>query len=129
VRQVLAAMMEADRVALCGTKGVPDVRRRAVRGGSTSSRVVLGGQRIDIKRPRVRSVDAGELQLPSFAWAAVDDPLNAATMAAIAAGVSTRRYAGTLDELPDDEKSSAISRERDIPKCLGGVPKNLSDHG
>ena len=69
-RQVLAAMMEADRVALCGTKGVPDERRRAVRGGTTSSRVVLGGQRIDIKRPRVRAVQAGELQLPTFAWAA-----------------------------------------------------------
>ena len=108
-RQVLAAMMEADRVALCGTKGVPDERRRAVRGGTTSSRVVLGGQRIDIKRPRVRAVQAGELQLPTFAWAAADDPLNCATMAAIAAGVSTRRYAGTQDELPEDEKSSATS--------------------
>ena len=30
-KQVLAAMMEADRVALCGPKGVPDVDRRAVR--------------------------------------------------------------------------------------------------
>jgi len=108
-RQVLAAMMEADRVALCGTKGVPDERRRAVRGGTTSSRVVLGGQRIDIKRPRVRALAAGELQLPTFAWAAADDPLNTATMVAIAAGVSTRRYAGTQDELPGDEKSSATS--------------------
>jgi transposase-like protein len=108
-RQVLAAMMEADRVALCGAKGVPDERRRAVRGGTTSSRVVLGGQRIDIKRPRVRAVEAGELPLPTFAWAAADDPLNTATMVAIAAGVSTRRYAGTQDELPGDEKSSATS--------------------
>ena len=36
-KQVLAAMMEADRVALCGAKGVPDADRRAVRGGSTRS--------------------------------------------------------------------------------------------
>ena len=108
-RQVLAAMMEADRVALCGAKGVPDERRRAVRGGTTSSRVVLGGQRIDIKRPQVHAVQAGELQLPSFAWAAADDPLNATTMASIAAGVCTRRYAGTPDELPGDENSSATS--------------------
>lgn len=114
-REVLAQMLEADRVTLCGTKGVPDAARRAVRGGSTSSRVVLGGQRIAIKRPRARSIDAGELELPTYTWAAGADPLNAATMAAIAAGVSTRRYAGTLDELPLPEAAlctskSAVSR-------------------
>lgn len=108
-QQVLAAMMEADRVALCGAKGVPDSDRRAVRGGRTGSRVVLGGQRIAIKRPRVRCVDADELQLPTFTWAAGVDPLNAATMAAIAAGVSTRRYRSTVDALPPGEESSATS--------------------
>jgi putative transposase len=114
-REVLAQMFEADRVALCGAKNVPDPSRHAVRGGSASSRVVLGGQRIAIKRPRVRAIDDGELGLPSFAWAAGADPLNRATMAAIAAGVSTRRYAGTLDELPPPEvalcaSKSAVSR-------------------
>jgi len=108
--QVLAAMMEGDRQALCGIKGVPDAGRTAVRGGSTKSRVVLGGQRIDIRRPRVRGVDAGELPLPTFAWAAQADPMNAATMAAIAAGVSTRRYAGTLDAVPAQRKSSCTSK-------------------
>lgn len=108
-KQVLAAMMEADRAALCGPKGVPDATRRAVRGGTTASKVVLGGQRIDIRRPRARDVEAGELQLPTFAWAASADPLNAATMSAIAAGVSTRRYAKTVDRLPPDEHSSSAS--------------------
>ena len=58
-KQVLAAMMEADRVALCGPKGVPDGDRRSLRGGSTLSTVVLGGQRISVRRPRARAVDAG----------------------------------------------------------------------
>ena len=34
-KQVLAAMMEADRAALCGPKGRPDARRQAYRGGHT----------------------------------------------------------------------------------------------
>lgn len=109
-REVLAKMLEADRVALCGAKGIPDRGRSAVRGGSTHSRVVLGGQRIAIKRPRVRAIDAGELALPTYAWAAGADPLNAATLSAIAAGVSTRRYAGTLDELPPPEQALSTSR-------------------
>jgi transposase-like protein len=108
-RQVLTAMMEADRQALCGPRGVPDRGRRAVRGGTVASKVVLGGQRIDIRRPRVRSLDAGELHLPTFTWAAHVDPLNSATMTAIAAGVSTRRYAKTVDRLPADAHSSATS--------------------
>jgi len=58
-KQVLAAMMEADRVALCGPKGVPDADRRALRAGSTRSSVVLGGQRISVRRPRARALDAG----------------------------------------------------------------------
>jgi putative transposase len=109
-QQVLGKMMELDRQALCGAKGVPDPQRRAVRGGATRSSVVLGGQRIGIKRPRVRAVDAGELALPTFTWAAGTDPLDAATMAAIAAGVSTRRYAGTQEELPSPEQASSTSK-------------------
>ena len=109
-KAVLAAMMEADRVALCGPKGVPDECRRAVRGGTTRSAVVLGGQRIGVRRPRARAVDAGELDLPTFAWAAARDPLDAATMAAIAAGVSMRRYGSTLEPLPASERSLSTSK-------------------
>ncbi len=79
-QKALAAMMEADRVALCGPKGVPDAARRAVRGGTTASQVVLGGQRIAVRRPRSRSMTEGELALRSFEWAAGSDPLDAATM-------------------------------------------------
>ena len=89
-KQVLAAMMEADRVALCGAKNVPDTHRRAVRGGTTRSSVVLGGQRIAVTKPRARGLERGELELPTFAWAAHTDPLDMATLASIAAGVYTR---------------------------------------
>jgi putative transposase len=109
-KEVLAAMMQADRVALCGPKGVPDADRRAVRGGSTASAVVLGGQRIGVRRPRARVVDGGELELPTFAWAAAADPLNAATMAAIAAGVSMRRYGSTLEPLPPPQAARSTSK-------------------
>ena len=41
-KHVLAAMMEADRVALCGAKGVPEANRRATRGGHTAGAVGCG---------------------------------------------------------------------------------------
>jgi putative transposase len=109
-KAVLGAMMEAERTALCGPKGVPAAQRIAYRGGHTRSSVVLGGRRIAIVRPRARAVQAAELVLPSYAWATHADPLNGATMAAMAARVSTRRYQTTLDRLPEGEAESAVSR-------------------
>ena len=126
-KAVLAAMMEADRVALCGPKGVPDEDRRAVRGGTTRSAVVLGGQRIGVRRPRARAVDAGELDLPTFAWAAAGDPLDAATMAAIAAGVSMRRYGSTLEPLPASEKSSSTSKSATSRRFVALSEQQLSE--
>jgi len=55
-KQVLAALMKAYRVARWGTKNVPDTARAAVRGGTTRSSEVLGGQRIAINKLRARSL-------------------------------------------------------------------------
>ena len=115
--QVITALMEEDRIALCGPKGVPDEARTAVRGGTAPASIVLGGQRMALQRPRVRDLQHGELALPSYEWASDADPLNAATLVAVAAGVSTRRYAGTQPALPqalradaDATSKSSVSR-------------------
>ena len=112
--QVLEAMMEVDRDALCGPKGRHQVERPAWRGGSVDSQVTLGGRQVEVPRLRVRSAD-GEVPLASFQWAASTDPLDEHTLAAVAAGVSTRRYASTLDPVPAEvneraTSSSAVSR-------------------
>lgn len=108
-RRTLLAMMEADREALCGPRGRHDAGRRAGRGGSAPSRVTLGGRQVQIPRLRARSPER-ELPLPSFIWAAGRDPLDAHTMEAMAAGVSTRRYRRTLDPLPEHMPEHATSR-------------------
>jgi len=114
-KQVLEAMMEADRTALCGPAGQHDAARVAGRTGSATSRVVLGGREIALRRLRVRSAADGELALPSFTAAAARDPLDRHTLEAIASGVSMRRYGRSLDPLPPAErecgtKRSAVSR-------------------
>ena len=112
--QVLEAMMEADREMLCGPKGRHQVERPAWRRGSVDSQVTFGGRQVELPRQRVRNAE-GEVPLASFQWAAATDPLDEHTLAAVAAGVSTRRYAGTLDPVPADvteraTSSSAVSR-------------------
>ena len=110
----IAIEMEADREMLCGPKGRDHVERPAWRGGSVDSQVTLGGRQVDLPRLRVRSTD-GEVPLASFQWAAATDPLDEHTLAAVGAGVSTRRYASTLDPVPSEvtertTSSSAVSR-------------------
>ena len=108
-REVLLAMMEADREALCGPKGRHQANRRAWRGGSTSSRVTLGGRQVELPRLRVRGAE-GEATLASFQWASSTDAMDAHTLEAIAAGVSTRGYPRTLDPLPESMNEHGISR-------------------
>lgn len=108
-RRTLLAMMEAEREALCGPKGRHLPERGAYRGGSAPSRVTLGGRQIEIARLRARSPE-GERSLASFRWAAARDPLDAHTLAVIAAGVSTRKYRRTLDPLPGALSEHATSR-------------------
>ena len=127
--QVLEAMMEGDREDLCGPKGCHQVERPAWRGGSVASQVTLGGRQVAVPRLRVRS-DDGEEPLPSFRWAAATDPLDEHTLAAVAAGVSTRRYAGTLDPTPAEvaergTSSSAVSR-RFVALAVGQAPAVVS---
>ena len=64
-QQVLMHMQEADREVLCGPKGRHDPNRSAYRGGSTASRIVLGGREIPMPRLRSRG-DDGERALASF---------------------------------------------------------------
>ena len=114
-QQVLDAMMEQDRTALCGPRGKHNPDRQAGRAGTAPSEVTLGGRRIQMTRPRFRSQAGQELTIPTFAFASAHDPLDAQTVTAVACGISTRKYARSLDPLPDEvgERStskSAVSR-------------------
>ena len=109
-KQVLGAMMEHDRTALCGLPWKPDEKHPGRRAGSTESPVTLGGRRIAIRRPRVRSIEGEELGLPSFEAATDRDPLDRHTFEAVAAGVSTRRYSRSLDRLPPTETERSTSK-------------------
>ena len=109
-QQVFQTMMEHDREQLCGPKNVPNPDRRAYRGGSSPSEVVLGGRRIVLPRLRARSVAGEELTLPSFAYASARDPLDARTLEAIAVGVTTRKYRRALEPLPAEVTERAVSK-------------------
>src|SRR5436309_5285058 len=63
--KVFSAMLEEDRTAICGRRYVHEPDRPASRAGTVRSEVVMGGRKVAIQRPRVRTT-AGEVRLPTF---------------------------------------------------------------
>jgi len=125
-RQVLDAMMEQDREELCGPRWQHDPDRSAGRAGTTASEITLGGRRIQITRPRVRNVDGREMELPSFGFASRRDALDRHTVSAVACGVSTRKYARSLDPLPRDVKERSTSKSSVSRRYVAMTTKQLT---
>jgi transposase-like protein len=125
-QQVLASMMEQDREDLCGPRWKRDPDRKAGRAGTTRSEVSLGGRRIAIGRPRVRSQEGEELGLPSFAFASSRDPLDRHTLDAVACGVSTRKYARSLDALPEEIDERSVSKSSVSRRYVAMTTKQMT---
>jgi putative transposase len=125
-QQVLGAMMEQDREDLCGPRWKRDPERRAGRAGTTKSEVTLGGRRIAVPRPRVRSTGGEEVELPSFAFAAKRDPLDRHALNAVACGISTRKYARSLDPLPEDLEDRSTSKSSVSRRYVAMTTKQMT---
>ena len=106
--EVFRQMLDTDVEALAGAKGIHNPDRRAYRHGTEPTRVVMGGQKVTTQRPRVRSKDGAELQLPTLGLFQNEDPLNRALLSRLLSGVSTRKYARTVDEPTED--ASCVSK-------------------
>jgi putative transposase len=95
---VLGSLLDADVERLAGPKGRHDPDRAAVRHGTQPGRVTLGGRRVGVDRPRVRTADgAAELPLPTWQAFAAIEPLDQLALERMGAKFSTRRYQAGLE--------------------------------
>jgi putative transposase len=110
---VLAELMEEEVVDVVGAKGKHDPDRVAVRHGHESGEVTLGGRRVPVERPRVRSADGrSELPLKTYAHFADRDPLSKVVLERMLAGVSTRRYHRTAEPVGSEIEQRARSTSK-----------------
>ena len=106
--QVMASMMEADVTALAGPKSRHDPDRTAVRHGHGAGSVTLGGRRVPVVRPRVRSVDgSAELPVPAYELFSGTEILGRMALDRMLAGLSTRRYPVGLE--PVGARTEAVA--------------------
>jgi putative transposase len=110
---VLAELMEEEVVDVVGPRGKHDLERTAVRHGHESGEVTLGGRRVAVERPRVRTADGGsEVRLQTYEHFADRDPLARVVMERMLASVSTRRYARTADPVGSEVEASERSTSK-----------------
>ena len=119
--------LEEERTALCGPRYGHLAQRKAVRAGQVASSLVLGGRRVAVKRPRVRSVDGHEVALPSWlAWSA-QDPLHERALEQMVLGVSSRRYARSLEPLPAGVVATGTSKSAVSQRFVYGTERQLAE--
>ncbi len=110
---VLAELMEEEVVQVVGAKGKHDPERVAVRHGHQPGEVTLGGRRVAVERPRVRSADGtNELPLRTYRHFADRDPLSRLILERMLAGVSTRRYRRTQEPVGEKVEQRARSTSK-----------------
>jgi transposase-like protein len=107
--KALDAFLERDMERVCGERGKRKGEHQATRWGSAEGRLVLGGRRVKVQRPRARK-EGEEVELPTWSQFSDEDPLDERTMEQMVLGVSTRNYERSLEEVPDDMDPHGASK-------------------
>jgi putative transposase len=110
---VLAELMDEEVEEVVGPKGKHNPERTAVRHGREDGEVTLGGRRVAVKRPRVRTADGeSEVPLVTYEHFAERDPLSRLVLEQMLAGVSTRRFVRTREPVGEDVEAAARSTSK-----------------
>jgi putative transposase len=110
---VVRELMELEVTGVVGPKGKHNPDRTAKRHGHEDGSMTVGGRRVTVRRPRMRTADdEHELPVQTYESFADRDPLTRAVMDRMLAGVSTRRYAQVGEPVGGDveEAASATSK-------------------
>jgi transposase-like protein len=135
---VLSSMMEEEVDDVVGPKGKWNRERTAVRHGHEGGEITLGGRRVEVRRPRMRTAEGEhEVPLQTYEHFADRDPMSRVVLERMLAGVSTRRYRRTQEPVGEQVEvrarstsKSAVSRtfvERTRTALAGLMSRQLAD--
>ena len=110
---MLRELLEQEVVEVVGPKGRWNRDRIAVRHGHENGEVTLGGRRVPVKRPRVRTAD-GETEVPlqTYDHFTNRDQLDEVVLERMLAGVSTRQYRRAREPVGAEVETDARSTSK-----------------
>lgn len=123
----LSAVLEEERTAAAGPRYTHQPARTARRAGTALGELVMGGRRVQVRRPRVRTMDGDEVQLPSWAAFAAEDPLDERAVNQMLIGVSTRRYGRSLEPLAAPLPSRGTSKSAVSRRFVAATKKQMGE--
>jgi putative transposase len=106
---VIQLMLEDDRRRIVGKRYKHQEDRKACRHGFTGGRVVFGGRKMSIQKPRIRA-EGQEVELPTYKVIAMEDPLNDRILEQILLGVATRKYKKSLEDMGEGIRTGSVSK-------------------
>ncbi|MDD4142706.1 MAG: transposase [Bacteroidales bacterium] len=124
--KVMRMMLEEDVAQYAGPKGKHKTAgRTGYRHGTEKTTVVMGGNKVRTDRPRVRGLDGGELPLETLGLFQNEDSLNQAILTKLLAGISTRKYASTVEGGAVD--SACASKSEVSRRFIEGMDKMMQE--
>ena len=124
---VLHAMLEEERAKVCGPRYVHQPGRAATRSGHADGELALGGRRVRVRRPRVRSIDGDEVTLETWEKLAAADPLTPRAVEQMVLGVSTRNYARSIEPAPPGFKTRGTSKSAVSRRFVAKTSETLAE--
>jgi transposase-like protein len=110
---VVHELMEIEVDEVVGPKGKWNPDRAAKRHGHGDGSMTLGGRRVKVNRPRVRTMlDEHELPVATYEYFADRDPLTRAVMDRMLAGVSTRNFEQVGEPVGAEVEQSSSSTSK-----------------
>ena len=110
---VVHELMELEVDEVVGPKGEHNRDRVAKRHGHEDGSMTLGGRRVAVRRPRMRTADdEHELPVESYGYFADRDPLTRAVMDRMLAGVSTRKFARVGEPIGSEVEQASSSTSK-----------------
>ena len=109
---MMKALIDEEVEQIAGVRYEHQADRQATRWGHDEGHVIFGGRKVAMPRPRVRSVEGHEVPLQRYQAFAHPQRMQEAVSQRILRRVSTRDYAGALDDVCDGYgiAKSSVSR-------------------
>lgn len=109
---MMKALIDEEVERIAGVRYEHQADRQATRWGHDEGHVIFGGRKVAMSRPRIRSVEGREVPLERYQAFAHPERMQEAVSQRILRRVSTRDYAGVLDEVCDGYgiQKSSVSR-------------------
>lgn len=124
---IMREVMEAEAASLSGPKGKHNTRRDAYRWGHQAGYAVLGGAKVKLDHPRVRTPDGREVALHSYERFQSPPRRQQSIARRLVHGLSTRKYEKAVEEFTEGYGVSKSAVSRELVSATRGALKELCE--